>query len=108
LFTGKPNPVMPKPNQNHHFATDKNKKYTPAMKEITDKYDLDLKDDWNKANLPHQGRHPNEYHNFVIEQMKIIDNMPNMNQGLFIEQFKINIRQPIINNPNMLYKDYWR
>ena len=64
-----------KVNQVHHFATDKNKKYTQAFQDITDKYGLNLDDDWNKALLPHQGRHPNAYHDFILDEMKNIDNI---------------------------------
>ncbi len=51
-----------KPEQLHHFATNKNKTYTPQFEEIANKYGLDLDDAWNKEYMPHQGRHPNEYH----------------------------------------------
>lgn len=96
-----------KPIQEHHFASNKNKTFTPEFKKITDKYDLDLNGSWNKEKLPHIGRHPNEYHNWVLEQMKTIDAIPNMNQQNFINQFNIRIIQPIKNNPDILYKKYW-
>ena len=70
-----------KPNQVHHYATDKNKIYIQKFKNITDKYGLDLDADWNKDLLPHQGRHPNEYHDFVLEGMRNIDNIANGNQS---------------------------
>ena len=91
-----------------HYATNKNKTYTPEMEKITDKYNLDLNGEWNKGKLPHQGRHPNEYHNWVLRQMRLIDNMPNMNQQLFMEQFNIRVIQPINQHPEMLYKKFWR
>ena len=47
-----------KPNQVHHFATNKSSKYTSQFESITKKYGLDLDDSWNKALMPHQGRHP--------------------------------------------------
>jgi len=99
--------IETKPLETHHFATDKNQRYTPEMKKIVNKYGLDLKGDWNKDVLPHRGRHPNAYHDWVLEQMILIDKMPNMNTQNFIEQFNIHIKQPVINNPNMLYKNYW-
>ena len=73
-----------KPTQIHHFATDKNKTFTPEMEKIINKYDLELKGNWNKENLPHIGRHPSEYHKWVLDNMRIIDNMPNMNQQKFL------------------------
>lgn len=66
-----------KPNQVHHYATNKNKIYTQEFKDITDKYGLDLDADWNKELLPHQGRHPNAYHDFILDEMKNIDNIAN-------------------------------
>lgn len=54
--------VFYRPNQVHHFATGKNKTYTQQFKDIASNYGLDLDGDWNKESLPHQGRHPNVYH----------------------------------------------
>lgn len=34
----------------------------PQLEEIANRYGLDLDDAWNKDLLPHQGRHPNAYH----------------------------------------------
>lgn len=78
------------------------------MKGITDKYDLDLNGDWNKQMLPHQGRHPNAYHSWVYDNMHTIDAMPNMNRQQFIHYFDLNVKQPVISNPDMLYKNYWK
>ena len=91
-----------KPLQEHHYATNKNKKFTPEMEKIAQKYGLNLDNEWNKDLLPHIGRHPNAYHEWVLEQMRIIDNMLNMNQQQFINQFEIRVKQPIRNNPDML------
>ncbi|WP_082705899.1 AHH domain-containing protein [Aneurinibacillus sp. XH2] len=49
-----------KPEQVHHYATNKSKKYTPQIEAITKKYGLDLDEAWNKELLPHQGRHPDD------------------------------------------------
>jgi RHS repeat-associated protein len=97
-----------RPTQTHHFATDKNSQYTPEMEEIASKYGLDLDGDWNKQAMPHQGRHPNEYHKWVLDNMRTISNTPGMNQQQFIKAFDLKIRQPVINNPNMLRKFYWK
>ena len=37
-----------KPNQVHHYATNKSKTYTPQLEEIANRYELDLDDAWNK------------------------------------------------------------
>lgn len=57
--------------------------------------------------MPHQGRHPNEYHEYVLESMKQFDNIAQGDKNVFLklyEKMKINITD----NPDMLYKDYWR
>ena len=97
-----------RPNQVHHYATDKSKTYTQAFEDITDKYGLDLNAEWNKEVLPHQGRHPNAYHDFVLEEMKNIDNIANGNREIFLELFESEIKSIIRENPDMLYSDYWK
>ena len=96
-----------KPIQKHHFATDKNKEFTPQMEKIANKYGLKLSEDWNTEALPHQGRHPNAYHRWVLNQMRAIDAIPNMNRELFIRTFRKCVIEPVIENPQILYKDYW-
>ena len=95
-----------KPDQLHHFATNKNKKYTPELKKITDKYGLDLDGDWNKAMMPHQGRHPYAYHEYVLEEMRAFDAMAQGDVGVFKALYE-GLKQEIKNNPEMLYKAYW-
>ena len=108
MWTGKDlNPTNTSPNQVHHFATDKNSKFTPEMRQIAEEFGLDLDGTWNKQSLPHQGRHASEYHNFVLEQMRIIRDMPGMNQQKFLHQFDIRVKQVVIKNPQIMYKNYW-
>ena len=97
-----------KPNQVHHYATDKSKTYTQAFKNITDKYGLDLDADWNKDLLPHQGRHPNAYHDFVLDEMRNIDNIANGNKDIFLDLYESEIKSIIRDNPDMLYSKYWK
>ena len=97
-----------KPLQNHHFATNKNSKFTPKMEKIANKYGLDLNGEWNIEKLPHQGRHSNGYNNWVYKNMQIMDMMPDMNQARFIKEFEQRVKMPIRNNPDMLYKKYWQ
>lgn len=93
--------------QVHHFATNKNNKYTKLIKRYTDKYGLDLDDSQNKESLPHGGRHANEYHRWVLKQIDMIDQMSNGDQQLFLKYFENYVKQPVRNNPSILYKDYW-
>ena len=96
-----------KPDQVHHYATNKNKTYTPQLEEITKKYGLDLDDKWNKDLLPHQGRHPNAYHDYVLDNMQKFDRIANGDKTKFLKLYA-QMKQKIINNPDMLYKDYWK
>lgn len=96
------------PKQKHHFATNKNKAYTPQMLEIAQKYGLDLDGDWNKEVMEHLGRHPNEYHDFVLEMMRQIDYEAAGDQQRFLELFDTYVKQVIIRNPGLLRKPGWR
>ncbi|OOM15898.1 AHH domain-containing protein [Clostridium saccharobutylicum] len=95
-----------KPNQIHHFATNKSKKYTQQLDNIANKYGLDLDDEWNKELMPHQGRHPYAYHDYVYDQMKKIDSIVKGDKDKFLKLYN-QMKQKIINNPDMLTKDYW-
>ena len=95
-----------KPNQMHHFATNKSKKYTSQFESIAKKYGLDLDDDWNKELMPHQGRHPYAYHDYVLDNMQKCDRIANGDKTKFLKLYA-QMKQKIINNPEMLYKDYW-
>lgn len=97
-----------KPLQNHHFATDKNKTYTPLFEKIVSKFGLKLNADWNIRSLPHQGRHPNMYHKWVLREMRKIENIPNIDQEAFKIQFEIRIINKVMDNPEILYKQYWK
>lgn len=96
-----------RPLQKHHYATNKSKKFTPKIEHITKKYGLDLDDDWNKELLPHLGRHPNEYHEFILSEIKQYDQIARGNQEIFLKLYE-ELKDKVRNNPDMLYKDYWR
>ena len=95
-----------KPNQIHHYATNKSKTYTHQMGEIAKKYGLDLNGKWNKDLLPHQGRHPNEYHEYVLNSMKQFDEVAQGNVDIFFQLYE-KMKAYIKANPDMLYKAYW-
>lgn len=95
-----------KPLQRHHFATDKNKTYTPKFEKIVRNYGLKLNDDWNIELLPHQGRHPNNYHEWVLHHMNIIEQRA-VTRGDFIKLFREKIIEPIRLEPERLYKKYY-
>ena len=95
------------PIQEHHFATNKNKAYTPRMEEIARGYGLDLDGDWNKEAMNHLGRHPNVYHEFVLEGMKRAALEAGGDQARFIQLFDQYVKQIIISNPLLLRKAGW-
>jgi RHS repeat-associated protein len=97
-----------RPIQVHHFATNKHKTFTPQMERIAKRYGLDLDGDWNKMSLPHQGRHPSAYHRFVLRGMQRAAREAGKNRGRFLELFDRYVKQPIINNPDLLRRNGWR
>ena len=74
------------------------------MLEIAQKYGLDLDGDWNKEVMEHLGRHPNEYHDFVLEMMRQIDFEAAGDQQRFLELFDTYVKQVIIRDPGLLRK----
>ncbi|BBU39214.1 MULTISPECIES: AHH domain-containing protein [Aeribacillus] len=83
------------------------KKYTPQIEAITKKYGLDLDDVWNIELLPHHGRHPNAYHEYVLSNIRTFDKIAKGDKRKFLRLFE-QVKQEIRKNPEMLYKDYWR
>ena len=96
-----------RPNQLHHFATNKSSNYTEKMSSIANKYNLDLNGKWNKEILPHQGRHPNSYHDFVFDGMKKADKEAGGSVDKFLELYDKYVKEPVRNNPELLRKSGW-
>lgn len=92
-----------KPLQIHHYATNKSRVYTQQFQAIVRKYGLDLDGGWNKELLPHQGRHPNSYHEFVLERMREIDNAAQGDVKVFLRLFETKVKKVVRDNPDMLY-----
>ena len=82
--------------------------YNDFPQTIIDKLCLDLNGSWNKEALPHLGRHPNDYHEFVKEEMGKAADMAGNNVELFLYYFEKNVKEKVRNNPDMLYKNYWK
>ncbi|GAA4316372.1 RHS repeat-associated core domain-containing protein [Compostibacter hankyongensis] len=96
------------PFQAHHFATTKNTFWTPKMETIAKKFGLELKGEWNIKRIPHLGRHPNEYHEFVFAYMEKAAQEAGTSQEKFLELFEKYIKQPVIHNPKLLRKSGWK
>jgi len=95
------------PDQAHHFATNKNKDYTPGFKEIADQYGLDLNKEWNKEVMPHLGRHPNDYHDFVEAGMSQAAREAGKDKEKFLKLYEEYVKKPIRDNPDLLRKSGW-
>jgi RHS repeat-associated protein len=95
------------PEQIHHFATNKSSRWTDRMAEIAQKYGLDLDDAWNKGLIPQRGRHPDAYHEWVLDQMREIDEIAQGNREVFLELFERKVTQKVREHPEMLRRWYW-
>jgi len=95
------------PTQIHHFATNKHSYYTKQMGEIAKRYGLDLNGSWNKAAMPHLGRHPKAYHEFVLRGMQDAATGAGGNQAKFLQLFDQYVKQPVLQNPSLLRKSGW-
>jgi RHS repeat-associated protein len=96
------------PMQLHHYATNKSKVYTPRFEKIVQRYGLDLDETWNTGLLPHIGRHPNEYHEFVLDGMQRAATEAGKDTNRFIELFEQYVIQPVKDNPELLRKSGWQ
>ena len=81
-------------------------KYTEMYDQVIKRYGLKLDDEWNKVFVPHLGSHPNEYHEYMIEQIMDIDAVAHGDKDIFLDMFD-QLKQEVIDNPKMLNKDYW-
>lgn len=77
------------------------------MAKIASKYNLKLSGEWNKAALPHLGRHPNAYHDFVYDGMQRASIQAGNDKTKFLKLFDEYVKQPVIKNPNLLRKAGW-
>ena len=59
-----------------------------------------------KELLPYLGRHPNEYHEFVLEELRNIDNIANGDIDTFKELFESGVKSVVRENSEMLYKSF--
>ena len=96
----------------HHFATDKNDKYTPDMKKIADKYGLGLNENWNiDRALPwNNGRHADRYHDFVLQAMRRASKEAGSgeaNRDRFLALFDKYVKRPVRSCPELTTSEYW-
>lgn len=56
--------------------------------------------------MPHQGRHPNAYHDWILEELQNIDEIANGNRDVFLQMFE-DVKNIVKENPDMLRKAFW-
>lgn len=71
------------------------------------RYKLKLDEIWNKELLPHQGRHPNAYHEFVQRGMNRAAREAGPDKAKFLDLFDRYVKQPVRDNPDLLRKAGW-
>lgn len=81
----------------HHFASNKHSKYSGQFKAIAGQYGLKSNGDWNKAALPHLGRHPKAYHEFVLKGMNQAALEAGSSAEMFLMKFDQYVKQPVKN-----------
>ena len=96
------------PIQVHHILTNINKRWTPLFDDLLKNYGIKLDDAWNQINIPHSGRHANEYHEWVYQQLQVIDSLAGGDKEKFLELFEEFIKKPLQEDPGMLRKAWWR
>jgi hypothetical protein len=107
FIIGKPKFISKLPIQRHHFATNKHSVYTKQMSAIARRHGLDLDGAWNTTLMHHVGRHPHEYHRFVLQGMERASIEAGGNQARFLQLFDLYVKQPILQNPSLLRKSGW-
>lgn len=78
------------------------------MEKIAGKYGLDLDDKWNIDSMPHQGRHPNLYHDFVESGMERAAREAGDDKDKFLILYGKYVKDPVKNNPDMFTKNFWK
>jgi A nuclease family of the HNH/ENDO VII superfamily with conserved AHH len=68
---------------------------------------LKLDESWNKELLPHLGRHPNQYHDFVTRNMEKAATESGTNKVKFLKLFEKYVKAPVRADFFMLRKVFW-
>lgn len=71
---------------------------------------MKLNSSWNKVDISdvyHYSKHPAQYHEFVLRGMRAADAGAAGNQAKFLQLFDQYVKQPLLQNPNMLNKTGW-
>ncbi len=96
------------PVHTHHLASNTHhSEYTPEFKKIADFYDLDLDGAWNKVEIPHTGRHAEDYHKFVLEKMEEAQREAGADADKFLDLFGRFVREKVLDEPGMIRSEWY-
>jgi hypothetical protein len=109
------------PQQNHHMATDKTGSWLVQFQAIASQYGLDVSDpsgQWNLFNMPHQGAHPWNYHNWVYQNMVLADEAAwaqypdqadlDLRKAVFLDLFDKWVVEVALHDPTITRAGYWK
>jgi len=57
--------------------------------------------------MQHQGRHPHAYHDYMLNEIRRIDSIAKGDTSTFLKLFE-NVKNEVLNNPDMLTKGFWQ
>lgn len=99
------------PDQGHHMATWYGA-YGSEFQEVLDEYQLNLNvksTTWNVFTIPHQGRHPKEYHDWVMENFRNAAKSAGVgNTQEFLRLFNRWVVDKVTADPTIVRVDYWK
>lgn len=98
------------PIETHHLASDKHLSYyTPQFLDFLSAYPtLSLNQSWNLLSMKHKGRHPNEYHKWVLDRMDEADAVAQGDPTVFVAEFTARVTDLVEASPLMIRAGYWK
>ncbi|MDN4480386.1 AHH domain-containing protein [Demequina muriae] len=78
------------------------------MRSVIDSYSMGIDDGLNIIVIPHEGPHPAEYHQWVLQNLQMIDDDANGSEEVFRELFRTRISDVIRTDPSIVLGAYWR
>lgn len=97
------------PEQFHHAAT-RYGAWAERFNEVVERYGLTVEDaaqEWNVVFVQHRGPHPAEYHQWVLDNMRLAEKIAGDDKEKFVRLFKEYVVQPIIADPTISRFGYW-
>lgn len=97
------------PEQYHHAAT-RYGAWAKEFQEIVNNYGLTVEAtarDWNVIYVQHRGPHPAEYHQWVLDNMRLAAQLAGNDKDVFFQLFKEFVIDEIIADPTITRFGYW-